>query len=65
MVVFKSHPDVIQAGVDALLSHANGMSSVRFICGTNVSLCLSVSVSKSPYTCIPDQLLRQSYENGE
>lgn len=34
----QSHPDVIQAGIDSLMSHANGMSSVRFICGTNVSL---------------------------
>jgi len=29
-----SHPDVIQAGVDALHSHGAGLSSVRFICGT-------------------------------
>lgn len=29
-----SHPDVIQAAHDALESHGYGMSSVRFICGT-------------------------------
>ena len=29
-----SHPDVIQAGIDAIHSHGFGMSSVRFICGT-------------------------------
>jgi glycine C-acetyltransferase len=29
-----SHPDVIQAAKDALDSHGYGMSSVRFICGT-------------------------------
>jgi glycine C-acetyltransferase len=29
-----SHPEVIQAGKDALDSHGYGMSSVRFICGT-------------------------------
>lgn len=29
-----SHPDVIQASKDALDSHGYGMSSVRFICGT-------------------------------
>ena len=29
-----SHPDVIQAAKDALDSHGFGMSSVRFICGT-------------------------------
>ena len=29
-----SHPDVIQASKDALDSHGFGMSSVRFICGT-------------------------------
>lgn len=29
-----SHPDVIQAGKDAIESHGFGMSSVRFICGT-------------------------------
>merc|ERR1719228_811772 len=29
-----SHPDVIQAAVDALHTHGAGVSSVRFICGT-------------------------------
>jgi glycine C-acetyltransferase len=29
-----SHPDVVQAAKDALDSHGYGMSSVRFICGT-------------------------------
>jgi glycine C-acetyltransferase len=29
-----SHPDVIQAAKDALATHGYGMSSVRFICGT-------------------------------
>ena len=29
-----SHPDVIKASKDALDSHGYGMSSVRFICGT-------------------------------
>ncbi|KAH7731074.1 Aminotransferase [Aphelenchoides avenae] len=29
-----SHPEVIQAGKDALESHGAGLSSVRFICGT-------------------------------
>ncbi|XP_060945396.1 2-amino-3-ketobutyrate coenzyme A ligase, mitochondrial [Limanda limanda] len=29
-----SHPDVVQAGIDALKSHGAGLSSVRFICGT-------------------------------
>lgn len=29
-----SHPDVIQAAKDAIDSHGYGMSSVRFICGT-------------------------------
>ena len=29
-----SHPEVIQAAKDALESHGFGMSSVRFICGT-------------------------------
>ena len=29
-----SHPEVIQASKDALDSHGYGMSSVRFICGT-------------------------------
>ncbi len=29
-----SHPDVIRAGIDAIHSHGFGMSSVRFICGT-------------------------------
>ncbi len=29
-----SKPDVIQAGVEAMKSHGFGMSSVRFICGT-------------------------------
>ena len=29
-----SHPDVVQAAKDTLDSHGFGMSSVRFICGT-------------------------------
>lgn len=29
-----SHPDVIQAGIEAIQTHGFGMSSVRFICGT-------------------------------
>ncbi len=29
-----SHPDVIEAAIDAIRSHGYGMSSVRFICGT-------------------------------
>merc|ERR1712142_1038005 len=29
-----NHPDVIQAAIDALNTHGAGMSSVRFICGT-------------------------------
>jgi glycine C-acetyltransferase len=29
-----SHPDVIQAGIDTIHTHGFGMSSVRFICGT-------------------------------
>lgn len=29
-----SHPDVIAAGIDAIKTHGFGMSSVRFICGT-------------------------------
>ncbi|MFV0540162.1 MAG: glycine C-acetyltransferase [Aestuariibaculum sp.] len=29
-----SHPDVIEAGIDAMKTHGFGLSSVRFICGT-------------------------------
>jgi len=29
-----SHPEVVQAAIDALKSHGAGVSSVRFICGT-------------------------------
>ncbi|XP_038124162.1 2-amino-3-ketobutyrate coenzyme A ligase, mitochondrial [Cyprinodon tularosa] len=29
-----SHPEVMQAGIDALKTHGAGLSSVRFICGT-------------------------------
>lgn len=29
-----SHPDVIEAGINAIRTHGFGMSSVRFICGT-------------------------------
>ena len=29
-----SHPDVIKAGIEAINTHGFGMSSVRFICGT-------------------------------
>ena len=31
---FQSHPEVIQAGKDALDKYGAGLSSVRFICGT-------------------------------
>lgn len=31
---FSSHPDVVQAAKDAMDTHGFGMSSVRFICGT-------------------------------
>ena len=31
-----SHPEVIQASKDALDTHGYGMSSVRFICGTQI-----------------------------
>ncbi len=31
-----SHPEVVQAGIDALKSYGAGLSSVRFICGTQV-----------------------------
>jgi glycine C-acetyltransferase len=29
-----SHPDVVQAAIDAIRTHGYGLSSVRFICGT-------------------------------
>merc|ERR1712156_982597 len=29
-----NHPDVVEAGIDALKTHGAGLSSVRFICGT-------------------------------
>lgn len=32
-----SHPEVVQAGLEALRSHGAGLSSVRFICGTQVN----------------------------
>ena len=41
-----SHPEVVQAGVDALNTYGAGLSSVRFICGTQVqgyTLTLSLS----------------------
>ena len=31
-----SHPAVVEAGVEVLRSHGAGVSSVRFICGTQV-----------------------------
>ena len=33
---FQSHPEVIQAAKDTLDKYGNGLSSVRFICGTQV-----------------------------
>ena len=33
----QSHPEVINAGKDALDKYGAGLSSVRFICGTQVS----------------------------
>ena len=32
--LFQSHPDVIKAGVESLNEYGAGLSSVRFICGT-------------------------------
>lgn len=37
-----SHPEVVQAGIDALKTHGAGLSSVRFICGTQV-WCLKIT----------------------
>jgi len=34
---FQSHAEVIQAAKDALDKYGNGLSSVRFICGTQVN----------------------------
>lgn len=31
-----SHPEVVKAGIDALQKYGAGLSSVRFICGTQV-----------------------------
>ena len=36
--LFQSHPEVIQAAKDALDKYGNGLSSVRFICGTQVNI---------------------------
>lgn len=33
-----SHPEVVQAGIDALQKYGAGLSSVRFICGTQVKI---------------------------
>jgi len=42
-----SHPDVIQAAKDALDTHGYGMSSVRFICGTqDIHKNLEAKISK-------------------
>lgn len=42
-----SHPEVIQAAKDALDSHGYGMSSVRFICGTqNIHKELEAKIAK-------------------
>ena len=39
--MFQSHPEVVAAGKKALDTHGAGLSSVRFICGTQVS-CLNL-----------------------
>ena len=39
--LLQSHPDVIAAGKKALDTHGAGLSSVRFICGTQVSVRLT------------------------
>lgn len=33
-LISQSHPEVVQAGKDALDKYGAGLSSVRFICGT-------------------------------
>lgn len=34
MILFQSHPEVVEAGIKALKEYGAGLSSVRFICGT-------------------------------
>lgn len=43
-----SHPEVVQAGIDALKTHGAGLSSVRFICGTQVRWLL---IPSEPQNC--------------
>jgi hypothetical protein len=35
-MMLQSHPDVVEAAKTALDRYGNGLSSVRFICGTQV-----------------------------
>ncbi|XP_038840397.1 2-amino-3-ketobutyrate coenzyme A ligase, mitochondrial-like isoform X1 [Salvelinus namaycush] len=48
-----SHPHVVEAGIDALKKYGAGLSSVRFICGTQIwsrSWLSSMSVRTASYS---------------
>ena len=51
-----SHPDVIQAAKDALDTHGYGMSSVRFICGTQ-DIHKNLEKKISEFLCMEDTIL--------
>ena len=51
-----SHPEVIQAAKDALDTHGYGMSSVRFICGTQ-DIHKNLEAKISNFLCMEDTIL--------
>lgn len=46
-----SHPEVVQAGIEALKTYGAGLSSVRFICGTQVKSLMTCTLTHV-HTCI-------------
>ena len=48
-VSLQSHPDVIEAGRNALRDYGAGLSSVRFICGTQVVIIVGVVITYRRY----------------
>lgn len=41
-----SHPEVVKAGIEALQRYGAGLSSVRFICGTQVTIITSLLLTQ-------------------
>lgn len=60
MLLFQSHPEVIEAGKQALDKYGAGLSSVRFICGTQAGSSL---LHKVIHICIKLETVEKERRN--